>query len=187
MKSELTSLFLTFVLGVLAIAGVFFALQTIFLTREFRTLSMQATVANNSLLQAQSLAANSRNYLPPSSPNPPPAKIIFTNMNEPHSLGEISDQVTALRRQVFILLVALVIVSGTVTVFLYRQATLTRRDITAIKPQAQQVIQAFSGNYQAITNFVQHLVIYGQTHPDFDQQVLKKYNITPPAATSPKK
>ena len=108
-------------------------------------------------------------------------------MNEPHSLGEISDQVTALRRQVFILLVALVIVSGTVTVFLYRQATLTRRDITAIKPQAQQVIQAFSGNYQAITNFVQHLVIYGQTHPDFDQQVLKKYNITPPAATSPKK
>ena len=58
MKSELTSLFLTFVLGVLAIAGVFFALQTIFLTREFRTLSMQATVANNSLLQAQSLAAD---------------------------------------------------------------------------------------------------------------------------------
>ena len=108
-------------------------------------------------------------------------------MNEPLSQGEISDQVTALRRQVFILLVALVIVSGTVTVFLYRQATLTRRDITAIKPQAQQVITAFSGNYQAITNFVQRLVIYGQTHPDFDQQVLKKYNITAPTATAPKK
>ena len=36
MKSEMTSLFLTFVLGVLAIAGVVFALQTIFLTHEFR-------------------------------------------------------------------------------------------------------------------------------------------------------
>jgi len=108
-------------------------------------------------------------------------------MNEPLSQGEISDQVTALRRQVFILLVALVIVSGTVTVFLYRQATLTRRDITAIKPQAQQVIQAFSANYPAITNFVQHLVIYGQTHPDFQQQVLNKYNIAQPAAAAPKK
>jgi hypothetical protein len=56
MKSELTSLFLTFVLGVLAVAGVLFALQTIFLTRELRSLSVQATIANNSLLQAQSLA-----------------------------------------------------------------------------------------------------------------------------------
>ena len=56
MKSELTSFVLTFVLGVLAIAGVIFALQTIFLTREFRSLSVEATIANNSLLQAQSLA-----------------------------------------------------------------------------------------------------------------------------------
>ena len=56
MKSELTGLFLTFVLGVLAVAGVLFALQTIFLTREFRTLSVQATLANNSLMQAQALA-----------------------------------------------------------------------------------------------------------------------------------
>jgi hypothetical protein len=58
MKSELTSLILTFVLGVFAIAGVLFALQTIFLTREFRSLSVQATVANSSLMQAQSLAAD---------------------------------------------------------------------------------------------------------------------------------
>jgi hypothetical protein len=58
MKSELTSLILTFVLGVFAMAGVLFALQTIFLTREFRSLSVQATVANSSLMQAQSLAAD---------------------------------------------------------------------------------------------------------------------------------
>jgi hypothetical protein len=55
MKSELTSLFLTFVLGVLAVAGVLFALQTIFLTREFRSLSVQSTIANNSLMQVQAL------------------------------------------------------------------------------------------------------------------------------------
>lgn len=58
MKCDTTNAILTFVLGVLAVAGVIFALQTIFLTREFRQLSVQATFANNSILQAQSLAAD---------------------------------------------------------------------------------------------------------------------------------
>lgn len=56
MKPDLTNTVLTFVLGVLAIAGVIFALQTIFLTREFRALTVQATVANTSLMQVQALA-----------------------------------------------------------------------------------------------------------------------------------
>ena len=56
MKSDLINSILTFVLGVLAVAGVIFALQTIFLTREFRALTVQATVANSTLVQAQSLA-----------------------------------------------------------------------------------------------------------------------------------
>jgi ABC-type transporter Mla subunit MlaD len=58
MKCDTTNAILTFALGVLAVAGVIFALQTIFLTREFRQLSVQATFANNSILQAQSLAAD---------------------------------------------------------------------------------------------------------------------------------
>jgi hypothetical protein len=56
MKCETTNAILTFTLGVLAVAGVVFALQTIFLTREFRTLTIQATVDNNSLVQVQALA-----------------------------------------------------------------------------------------------------------------------------------
>ncbi|HEY1490457.1 MAG TPA: hypothetical protein VGF90_05400 [Verrucomicrobiae bacterium] len=62
MKCDTTNVILTFVLGVLAVAGVIFALQTIFLTREFRQLSVQATFANNSILQAQSLAADVSAY-----------------------------------------------------------------------------------------------------------------------------
>jgi hypothetical protein len=49
-------------LGVLAIAGVIFAIQTFNLTREFRALTMQASVANNSLLQVQALAADVAAY-----------------------------------------------------------------------------------------------------------------------------
>jgi hypothetical protein len=56
MKSETTNTVLTFVLGMLAIAGAIFAVQTIFLTREFRSLTVQATVANNNLMQVQALA-----------------------------------------------------------------------------------------------------------------------------------
>ena len=56
MKCETTNTILTFVLGVLAVAGVIFAMQTFFLTKEFRTLTVQATVANNSLMQVQALA-----------------------------------------------------------------------------------------------------------------------------------
>ena len=56
MKCETTNTILTFVLGVFAVAGVIFALQTIFLTRELRSLTVQATIANSSLVQVQTLA-----------------------------------------------------------------------------------------------------------------------------------
>jgi hypothetical protein len=62
MKCDTTNAILTFVLGVLAVAGVVFALQTIFLTRELRQMTIQASFANNSILQAQALAADVTAY-----------------------------------------------------------------------------------------------------------------------------
>ena len=62
MKCDSTNCILTFVLGVLAVAGVIFALQTIFLTREFRSLTVQAAMANSSLMQVQSLANDVATY-----------------------------------------------------------------------------------------------------------------------------
>ena len=75
MKSDLTNSILTFVLGVLAVAGVIFALQTIFLTREFRSLSVQASIANNSLAQARALA-NDVGLYNQKSPSPELTKIL---------------------------------------------------------------------------------------------------------------
>lgn len=99
--------------------------------------------------------------------------------NEPSTSTDLSQQIDALRRQLLTLLLALIIVSGTLTVFLYRQASITRRDIAAIKPQAAQIIQSFNQNRPLIQNFVQQLAAYGQAHPEFQQQVLRKYGITP--------
>jgi len=100
-------------------------------------------------------------------------------------------EISALKRQMFTLLVALIVVSGTLTVYLYRQATITGRDIDAIRPQATQIIGAFNKDQKLIVQFVNALVAYGQTHPDF-QPVLRKYGVgvkpagAPPAPAAPK-
>lgn len=53
MKSGTTNAVLTLMLAVLVLAGVLFALQTIFRTRELRSISMQANVANSGLVREQ--------------------------------------------------------------------------------------------------------------------------------------
>ncbi len=107
--------------------------------------------------------------------------------NESPTNTELAQQIDALRRQTFTLLLALIIVSGTLTVFLYRQASLTRRDIAAIKPQATLVIQTYTQDLPVIQSFVKQLVAYGQAHPEFQQQILNKYRITPQTVAGLKK
>ena len=97
---------------------------------------------------------------------------------------ELMDQIVNLRHQVFTLLLALVVVSGTLTVVLYRQARLTGKDIEIIKPQATQIIEAFKRDRQGMENFVKQLTSYGNTHPDF-QPILRKYGIVPQSAAAP--
>jgi hypothetical protein len=95
-------------------------------------------------------------------------------------------EIAALKNQVFTLLMALIVVSGTLTVFLYRQSSLTGSDLT----QAKQLNVMVTQNETSLMNFINQLVAYGEKHPDF-LPVLKKYGLTPqpgaPAAAAPKK
>ena len=97
---------------------------------------------------------------------------------------DLMDQVVALRHQVFTLLLALVVVSGTLTVYLYRQASVARKDLAAVKQQATQMIDAFKRDHSGMDAFVKQLTAYGVTHPDF-QPILKKYGIVPQAQPAP--
>jgi hypothetical protein len=90
--------------------------------------------------------------------------------------SDLNPEIRALRSQVFTLLVALVVIAGTLAVYLFRQASSEGKDIAAIKPEAQQVIAAYNKNQAVITSFVNQLVVYGETHPDF-RPVLAKYNL----------
>jgi len=91
-----------------------------------------------------------------------------------NSQADLSDQVAALHRQTFTLLLALMVVSVTLTGYLYLQARHTRQDIA----QTTQILQALDKNRAGIQNFVRELADYGQKNPDFQQQVLKKYGIS---------
>jgi hypothetical protein len=62
MKSDLTTTLLNFVLAVLVILGVVFALLAITRQREFRQLTTNATLANAALLRAQGLANDATTY-----------------------------------------------------------------------------------------------------------------------------
>jgi len=109
-----------------------------------------------------------------------------TESNSPLS-GDLASQVAALQRQIFTLLLALIVVSGTLTVYLYRQASVTRKDIESIRPQAEQIISSFNQNRAGMQAFVNQLVDYGRTHPDF-QPILKKYGLgMAPATNAPAK
>jgi hypothetical protein len=104
-------------------------------------------------------------------------------MNETDSPTSLNDQVAALQRQMFALLLALVVVSGTLTVYLYRQASVLGKDIAAEK----QLIGTVNQGEATMISLANQLAVYGRTHPDI-APLLIKYGIGPngiPAA--PKK
>ena len=62
MKSDTTTTVLNIILAVLVIFGVFFAILGNTRAHELRTLTMNATVAKSTLMQAQGLANNAAAY-----------------------------------------------------------------------------------------------------------------------------
>lgn len=87
-----------------------------------------------------------------------------------------NEEIAALKNQLFVLLIALIVVSGTLTVVLYRQVSLANKDIT----QNQRMSAQLSTNAVVIDTFVRRLMVYGEKHPDF-VPVLKKYGLMTPA------
>ena len=62
MKSDTTATVLNFVLAVLVILGVVFAMLAMNRTREFRQMTVSATLANTALMRAQGLANDTAAY-----------------------------------------------------------------------------------------------------------------------------
>jgi cytochrome c biogenesis factor len=90
-----------------------------------------------------------------------------------------NSEIAALRNQVFTLLVALIVVSGTVTVYLYRQTSVTGKDLSA----SEQLVNNYTKGQPAVVTFINQLGAYSMTHTEV-RPVLAKYGIVP-APTQP--
>lgn len=104
-------------------------------------------------------------------------------MNDPISSASGSDlaqQVAALQRQVFLLLVALIVVAATVVFYLCYEGHVASENYAGVRPEFTQLIQGYNKNALAIQNFEKQLVGYGTTHPNF-QPILKQYGLIGPA------
>ncbi len=95
-------------------------------------------------------------------------------------INDSNSEISTLRSQLFIQLIAMVVIAGTLTAYLYRQFAMERKQVT----QLQQVITMYTQSESNIVNFVNELVVYGEKHPDFAQQVLKKNGIVPQAGAA---
>jgi hypothetical protein len=94
----------------------------------------------------------------------------------PSAPAEWTEQIAGLRRQIALQLLALIVICGTLTVYLWYQSHITGKAIEALQPQAVQTVKALQQNRPTIDKLVRQLIVYGQSHPDF-QPVLKKYGI----------
>jgi hypothetical protein len=109
-------------------------------------------------------------------------------MNNPeiNSPSDLAGQVAALQRQVFTLLLALIVVSGTLVAYLGYESYHCGKDVAAINGQ---IVQPYKQKLPAIENFITQIVAYGQAHPEFRPVLIKNgvVAVTPPAVGTPPK
>ena len=94
-----------------------------------------------------------------------------------------------MQRQLNLLLIAVVILSGTFSVFLWRQTRYLRRDLEGLKAQGGPAIQRYNQEKPTVDAFVAKVAEYARSHPDF-APIAKKYQLhsitnVPAAATQP--
>jgi len=93
-------------------------------------------------------------------------------MNSDTNFADTSSEIAALRNQSFTLLVALIVVSSTLTFVLYRQASIVGKEVDG----ERLLIKNYGLAQPLIMNFVNQLGAYGMAHPDI-RPILNKYGI----------
>ena len=100
--------------------------------------------------------------------------------------SDLRSEVEGLRQQVWMLLVLMVVVSGTLSTFLLVQMKNAHNDLQESQQTAAQAVAQAAGPELFLT----HMIDYAKTHPDF-VPILNKYGIAiqngPAPAAAPKK
>jgi len=99
------------------------------------------------------------------------------DMQPPSDSSDLQEKFRWLHRQIQILLVLVILVSGTLTLFLLRQY---RETNTALQSNRQIVAQFTTNLAPAMDDFLKRVVEYSHTHADLAQALIK-YGINPNA------
>ena len=96
--------------------------------------------------------------------------------------NDLQAQYDALRHLVVSVLILVIVISGTLNIYLLRQWRTTSKDLAGIRPQAAQMVAEYQKVSGPWSDFVKKMTEYGRTHPDF-APILAKYNLKPAGAT----
>ena len=105
--------------------------------------------------------------------------------------NDLQAQCDALRHLVMSVLILVIVISGTLNIYLLRQWKTVRKDLAGLRPQAAQIFDQYQKQNGMQLDFVKRITDYQRTHPDF-APILAKYGIKPggptgaaPATTTP--
>lgn len=96
---------------------------------------------------------------------------------------EVQVQLDAMRHLIVSVLILVLVVSGTLTIYLLRQWRSVSKELAVVRPQATKMIEDYQKNsVPLMSDFLKKVTDYGRTHPDY-MPILARYNIKPGAAT----
>jgi hypothetical protein len=102
----------------------------------------------------------------------------LTRAEEP-SVTALRQECAALRKMLVASLLFLLVLSGSVNLYLLRQMISARKDLAELRPRVEQRLAEYQKNEEpAIKAFIENLRAFAAAHPDF-APVLAKYKISP--------
>ena len=91
-------------------------------------------------------------------------------------LKDLQAQCENLQQIVSSLLLVLIVVSATLSIYLLRQWRFVKGEVEGLTPQAVQMITEHTNSYAMTQDFVRKVAEYGRTHPDFGP-IMDKYRL----------
>lgn len=93
-------------------------------------------------------------------------------------------QCEVLRKLFIASLVGLLLLGLSFNYFILRQMVFTRKDLDVVRPQVAQMVEGYTKNEEPqIRSYVNSLITFAKTHPDFTP-ILAKYKIVPATGTT---
>ena len=101
------------------------------------------------------------------------------------TLSELREQCDVLRHLLVSALVLMIVVSGTLNIYFWREFKTAKGELEARRPQINANVADYQRNWdRQINDFVVKLQQYGASHKDFEP-IMTKYGIKPQTNTAP--